>query len=380
MFKLALAMVLIVPLFTRISAAATGDMLVYVGGYTRGDKGGKGIYLFKLGADHKLVPAGLAVETPNPSFLALDEKRKLLFAVSEMSGTGGKPAGAVSSFAIQGDGKLKLLSTQPTIGAGPCHVAMDKEGRSLFAANYGSGSVTMFPIAADGMLGPSCDFKQHEGSSVNPDRQKGPHAHCVTFDPSGERLFVCDLGLDKVFVYKPADGKLVPNDPPFATVKPGSGPRHIAFSPDAKFAYVINEMGNSVTTFTYDSKSGAMSEVQTIGTLPESFTGKNTCAEIVVHPSGKFLYASNRGDDSVVTFAIDAEKGTLTNIGRTSTGGNVPRFFGIDPAGTFMVMCNQNSSSMPTATINPATGQLTAKDLIETPSPTCAIFLPAADQ
>jgi 6-phosphogluconolactonase len=381
MLKIAIAASLLLPVVADLSFAASADMLMYVGGYTnRASGAGKGIYLFKLSPDQKLTPIGLAAQTPNPSFLALDEKRRLMFSVSEMAGgPGGKPAGAVSSFAIQPDGTLKLLSTKSSAGAGPCYVAIDRDAKNLFVANYGSGSVAMLPISSDGQLGDATDFKQFEGSGPNPDRQKGPHAHCATFDPAGERLFVCDLGTDKVMIYKPTEGKLVPNDPPFATVPPGSGPRHIAFRPDARFAYVINEVRSTATTFAYDAKTGAMKEVETISILPDSYKGQNTAAEIVVHPGGKSLYASNRGDDAVMAYAIDADKGTLKFISRTSTGGKVPRFFGLDPSGAFLVMCNQNSNNMETATVDAGTGELTVKDLIDTPAPTCAVFLPSAD-
>ena len=361
------------------------DSLVYAGTYS--GKESKGIYFYKLqttglevSQNITLVPLGLAVEAENPSFLEIDLKRRILFAVNEINTFQGKPAGAVSSFAIDpATGKLTLLSQQSTMGTGPCHLILDKNGKNALVANYGSGSVAVLPVSADGKLGEASDFKQHEGSSVNPQRQKGPHAHCVTLDPANKFAFVCDLGLDKVMIYRfdAEHGKLTPNDPPFMQAKPGAGPRHMVFRPDGKFAYVVNELNSTVTSYSYDPEKGALTELESLSTLPGYYDGPNTGAEIAVHPSGKFLYASNRGNDSVVLLTIDPDSGKLTWVEEQNTGGKTPRHFGIQPSAKHMVIANQNSNTLLASRIDPGNGRLKPSGVFaKCPSPTCAIFLP----
>jgi 6-phosphogluconolactonase len=265
-----------------------------------------------------LVPMGLVAETPNPSFLEIDGKRRLLFAVNEQE------QGAVSSFAIEpGTGKLKAINQKPSGGSGPCHLMLDQSGKNVLVANYGSGSVSVLPVGADGQLGEAASVVQHSGKSVNPQRQAGPHAHCVTLDAANRFAFVCDLGLDEVMSYRfDADtGKLTPNDPPFAAVKAGAGPRHMAFRPDGKFAYVINELISTVTAFSYDAAAGKLTETQTVSSVPEHYDGPNSGAEIDVHPSGKWVYASNRGMNSVVLFNVDAATGALRFVEEQGTAG-----------------------------------------------------------
>jgi 6-phosphogluconolactonase len=305
------------------------DTLVYVGTYT-GPKS-KGIDLFWLRTDGNdvsqnitLVPLGLAAETPNPSFLALDAKRRLIFAVNEVSNFGGKPTGAISAFAIDpATGKLKLINQQPSMGGGPCHLTLDQEGKNVLVANYNTGSVAVLPIAADGKLGEATSVIQHSGKSVHPQRQKGPHAHCVTLDPANRFAFVCDLGLDQVLAYRfdAQQGKLTPAEPAFIATKPGAGPRHMAFRPDGKFAYVINELDSTITTYAYDADKGQLKELETVSTLPPYYDGPNSGAEVAVLPSGKFLFVSNRGNETLVLFEIDKEKGTLSYVEEQITGG-----------------------------------------------------------
>lgn len=360
---------------------------VYIGTYT-GDKS-KGIYLFQLQAENPsapqniaLAPLGLAAETPSPSFLELDVRRRLLFAVNELNEFNGKPGGGVSSFAIDRDlGKLTPINQESSVGGGPCHLVLDKERRYLLVANYGGGSVAVLPVGRDGRLGAASDFVQHTGSSVNPERQRGPHAHCVTMDPDNRFAFVCDLGLDKVLVYRfdAQRGKLTPHDPPFAPLKPGSGPRHMVFRPDGRFAYVNNELTSTVTVFSYDKRAGVLKEVQTITTLPAHFEGTNSTAEIDVHRSGKFLYVSNRGHNSIVLFNVDGGKGTLTHVEDQSTGGSTPRHFGIDPSGRYMAIGNQASDTVLMARIDGGNGRLTPSAVFtSTPIPICMKFLPEA--
>jgi 6-phosphogluconolactonase len=359
--------------------------LAYVGTYT-GPKS-KGIYLFRLQTENlevsqniTLVPLGLAVETVNPSFLELDLKRRLLFAVNEVDTFQGKPSGAVSAFSIDADsGKLTLLSQRPSRGTGPCHLTLDKEGRNLLVANYGSGSVAMLPVAADGKLGEATAFIQHSGKSVNRERQEGPHAHGVTVDAANRFALVCDLGLDKVLIYKldSAKGTLTPNDPAFVTVKPGAGPRHLVFRPDGKYAYVVNELNSTVTAFAYDAARGALKEVQTLSTLPDYFDGPNSAAEIGVHPSGKFLYVSNRGHNSVVLFSIDGDKGTLAFVEEQGTGGNKPRHFGIEPSAKHLAIANQGSDTVLACRIDAGNGRLKPSGVFASVgSPVCVKFLP----
>jgi 6-phosphogluconolactonase len=311
--------------------------------------------------------------------LEIDPHRRLVFAVNETSDFGGRPTGAVSSYSIDpSTGKLTQLSQRASMGGGPCHLVLDKNRRHVLVANYGGGSVAVFPVGTDGTLGEASDFHQHAGKSINPQRQEGPHAHCVTFDPAGKFLFVCDLGLDKVMIYRydAERGKLSANEPASASVKPGAGPRHMAFRPDGRFAYVINELDSTITAFAYDAAAGALSELQTVSTLPPSFDGSNTTAEIVVHPSGKFVYGSNRGHDSVALFNIDEDKGTLTFVEAVSTGGKTPRNFEIDPSGKRLIVGNQNSDTLLVCHVDQATGRLKPMgDLVAAPSPVCLRFL-----
>lgn len=363
--------------------------LAYVGTYTQGKSGSKGIYLYWLKTEHlevpqniTMVPAGLAGESLNPSFLILDAKRRLLFAVNETDQFQGKPTGAVSAFSIApGTHMLTLINQQPSMGTGPCHLALDGTGRNLLVANYNSGSVAVLPVAPDGRLSPASCVMQHSGRSVNPQRQRGPHAHCAVLDHANRFAFVCDLGVDKVFIYRfdPQQGKLTPNEPAFAAVKPGSGPRHLTFRPDGRFAYVINEMGSSITVFGYDLQAGKLTEVQTVSSLPQHFEGQNTAAEVAVHPSGKFLYASNRGHNSVALFQIDAGKGTLTWVEEQGTGGRTPRHFGLDPSARHMVIANQDSDTLLACSVDAGNGRLKPSGVTAAaPSPVCVQFLPPA--
>lgn len=365
---------------TGAPAVAPGDTLVYVGTYTGGKSQSKGIYLFKLRAQNlALVPLGLVAETPSPSFIEIDPRRRLLFAVNEVDQFEGKPTGAVSAFSIdRATGKLTLINQRPSMGTGPCHLVLDKDGKNLLVANYGSGTVAVIPVAADGRLGEATAVVQHTGKSIT-DRQKGPHAHCMTLDPANRFVFACDLGLDKILTYRfdRANGTLTPNEPAFTSVKPGAGPRHMVFRPDGRFAYVTNELNSTVTAFAYDSGAGVLRELQTISTLPQGFEGANSGAEIDVHPTGQFLYASNRGHDSVTLFNIDQQKGTLTFVDAKSSGGRTPRHFGIDPSGKYLAIGNQNSDTVLPTLIDPASGQLKpSAALASVPSPVCVKFLP----
>jgi len=366
---------------SKSASSLANATLVYAGTYT-GPKS-KGIYYFRLQTDNlevsqniTLVPLGLAAESENPSFLEIDLKRRLLFAVNE-TGTG-----AVSAFSIdRGTGKLTLLNQRPSMGAGPCHLVLDKKGRWLLVANYGGGSVAVLPVGPDGRLGEATSFIQHTGQSIDPKRQRGPHAHCVALDPANRFAFVCDLGLDKVMTYRfdAEHGKLTPGEPAFTTIKAGAGPRHMVFRPDGRFAYVLNELNSTLNAFSYDAKAGVLTELQTISTLPGYYDGPNSGAEVGIHPSGKHLYASNRGNNTVVLFGIDTQKGTLTYIEEQGTGGKTPRHFGIEPSAKHMAIGNQDSDTILACRIDAGNGRLKPSGVFAAcPSPVCLKFLPPA--
>ncbi|HWD91091.1 MAG TPA: lactonase family protein [Verrucomicrobiae bacterium] len=364
---------------------AKNAMLVYVGTFTGTAAKSKGIYYFRADRDPVsqnigLTPLGLAAETPSPSFLALDSQRRLLFCANEMNSFEGKPGGGVSAFSIDpATGQLKLIDQQSSMGAGPCHLVLDKTGRNLLVANYGSGNVAVLPVAADGRLGEATCVVQDTGKGPNPGRQQGPHAHCVALSPDNRFAFVCDLGTDKVMIFQfdARHGKLTPNDPPFASVPPGAGARHIVFHPNGKFAHVINEMGSSVTVFAYDARAGALKELQTRSTLPEHYGEPSTGAEIAIEPSGRFLFASNRGHNTLSQFAVDPKNGTLDWIAELDSGGKTPRHFGIEPSGKYLAVCNQDSDTVQMCRIEPGNGRLKPMgELTHVPSPVCAVFLP----
>lgn len=352
------------------------DTLVYVGTYTGGRSASKGIYVFRLHSDAQnavLVPMGVAVESSSPAFLDVDLKRRLVFAANENDG-------AVSSFAIEADtGKLKPLSQRSSMGAGPCHLVLDATGRNLLVANYSGGTVASFRVEADGKIGEPVSVIKHEGSSVNPSRQKEPHPHQVALAPSNRFAYVCDLGIDKVMIYAfdPATGKLAPAATPFAALKPGAGPRHLAFRPDGKFAYVINELNSTVTAFAVDAQTGKLTEIDTQSSLPANFNGRSSGAEIAVLPNGKSLFASNRGHNSLAQFAIDAAKGTLTLVAHQDIGGKTPRHFGVQPNAEHLVIGNQDTNQAVVCRIDPQSGRLTASGVLsEVPSPVCIVFVP----
>ena len=342
------------------AATSPRELRVYIGTYTRGQS--EGIYLSHLDlATGKLRAAELAAKVANPSFLAIHPGRPLLYAVGEMGNFQGKRAGAVSAFSVDpATGKLTLLNQQSSQGAGPCHLVVDPTGKNVLVANYGGGSIACLPIRRDGRLGEATSSIQHEGSSVDPRRQQGPHAHSMNLDAAGRFAFAADLGLDKILVYRldAAKGKLAPNDPPWTRLAPGSGPRHFAFHPSGRYAYVINELSSTVTAFRYGAGRGVLGSLQTISTLPEGFDGRSTTAELQVHPSGRFLYGSNRGHDSIACYAIDGATGRLTCVGHESTQGKTPRNFRLDPTGSYLLAANQGTDNIVIFRIDTETGKL----------------------
>lgn len=371
-----LVCLLIVGFTCAFPARADDSVSFYLGTYTRGDS--KGIYRAQLDTETgRLHSLELAVELDSPSFVALHPTKPVVYAVSEVANFGGEKAGAVS--ALRRDtqsGRLTLLNQQTTKGAHPCHVSVTPCGKFVMVANYSGGSVACYPVQEDGSLGPMSGFVQHEGSSVSP-RQKGPHAHSIDPDPTGRFFYVDDLGADKVFIYRLDEGRLVSNQPAFASLAPGSGPRHLAFHPEGRFAYVINELLSTVTAFEHHAETGALTEIQTISTLPDGFDGKNTTAEIRIHPSGRFLYGSNRGHDSIAAFRIHRDTGKLTALGHTPSGGNSPRNFTVDPSGRYLLAAHQSSDNVVAFRINRGTGLLepTGSEL-EVSMPVCVTFIP----
>lgn len=363
-------------------AARAEKYHVYFGTYTSGVS--QGIYLSEFDSrSGSLSKPELVAETRNPSFLALHPNGNFLYAVGEVNDAQGKRAGAVNAYARDAaTGKLTALNQETSGGLGPCHVSVDASGKCVLVANYGSGSIAALPIENDGSLAAAATTIQHEGSSVNPKRQTGPHAHFITPSPDNKFALVCDLGLDKILAYElnaPA-AKLTPATPAFAKVAPGAGARHLAFSPDGKFAYVVNELNLTVTAFAYDASTAKLTELQTLSALPAdyTFTERDSGAHILVHPSGKFLYSSNRGHDSIGVFARDLTTGKLTLIKNASSQGKIPRNFGIDPTGRWLLAANQNSDSVVVFAVDTDSGQLKPTgQTITVGAPVCVVFTKA---
>lgn len=354
---------------------------VYVGTYT-GEKS-KGIYRFQLDTVTGACTATtLAAEVPSPSFLAVHPAGPFLYAVGEVGQFRGPNAGAVYSFRVEPrTGALTPLNDESSRGAGPCHLVVDRTGKNVLVANYGGGSVACLPLEADGRLRPASSFVQHTGSSVNPQRQEAPHAHSINVSPDNRFVFVADLGLDQVLVYRfhAERGELTPHHPPFAAVTPGAGPRHFTFLPGGRYAFVINELGNTLTAFRYDERRGVLETIQEVSTLPEDFRGTSHTAEVVAHPSGRFVYGSNRGHDSIAIFRVERATGRLTPLGHQPTGGKTPRNFAIDPTGTFLLAANQASDNIHLFRIDPDSGLLRPTGtVVEAPFPVCVRFVPIA--
>ena len=376
------------PLYLSSAAAAPKrsqdkPYLVFVGTYTN-KTASKGIYAYRFDPGiGKLSSLGVAAESEDPSFLAVHPSGKYLYAVNEIDHFGAQKSGAVSAFSVDPrNGKLTLLNQAATQGAGPCHISLDKSGKYVLVANYDGGSVAVFPIGDDGSLATASAFVQHSGSSVDKERQQGPHAHWIGTSPDNRFALASDLGLDEILVYhfNPAKGALTPNIPLYAKVSPGAGPRHLAFHPNGKFAYVLSEMGSSVTAFAYKASNGSLSPLQTVSTLSilrKDQSGPKEAAEIAVHPNGKFLYASNRGNiDTISVFSIDSAKGTLKLKDEYPTMGKTPRSFAIDPAGKFLLAANQESNNIVIFRIDSITGALTPTgEIAEAPAPVCITFV-----
>lgn len=358
-------------------------MYIYVGTYTRSlphvQAKSEGIYRLAMDpASGALSHAGKTTGVENPSYLTLHPNGNYLYAANEVGDFGGKSSGAVSAFAIdRATGSLTFLNQEPTDGAAPCHLMVDGTGRYLLTANYSGGSVAVHPIGSDGSLGKMSDFVQHVGTSVNPQRQKEPHAHSITLSADNRFAYAADLGLDRVLIYafNADQGKITPAAQPWVRVHPGAGPRHFDFHPNGRYAYVINELDSTITTFACDAAGGGLIELQSLPTLPAAFEGRSHCADVHVHPSGNFVYGSNRGHDSIAIFAIDPNSGLLTAVGHESTQGKIPRNFVIDPTGTFLLAANQNTDNVVVFRIDQSSGKLAPTgDSLDVPTPVCLKF------
>ena len=360
---------------------AGNDFLVFIGAYTRRE--GLGIGVARFDADTgMLTTPELAAELANPSFVALDPSLSQLYVVTEIDDYKGNVSGALSSFAVdRTSGELTFLNRQPTNGPGPCFVNVDARGQNAVVANYNGGSVVVFPINDDGSLKPPSDFVQHEGAAgVVSDRQEGPHAHSVNLDLETSRVYVNDLGLDRIKSYEldSSTGKLTPAGLD-VELHPGAGPRHFDFHPDGKHAYAINELDNTITTMDYDRPSGRLTAVQTVSALPEGWAGRSSCADLHISPNGRFIYGSNRGHDSIVIYAIDATTGWLEYVGHESTGGNSPRNFAIEPSGCYLLVANQDTDNIIVFEIDRDSGKLTATGTEGSVSmPVCLKLVPTA--
>jgi 6-phosphogluconolactonase len=346
------------------SWASEPSSLLFAGTYTN-DKGStsQGIYAYRWDADAgSLELIGLAAATVNPSFLTLSSDRRHLYAVNEVDDYQGSKSGSVSSFAVEGaSGKLKTINTVPSAGGGPCKITIDFTGRAAFVANYDGGSAASFRVSKKGALSKPVSIFQYTGHGANPERQAAPHTHCTTVSPDSRYVLVNDLGLDRISVYHldPQTAQLTANDPPFYEALPGSGPRSFTFHPSGKWAYSLNEIANTVDGLTWDAGHGTLTRFQNISTLPEGFSGSNTAGTVAVDSAGRFLYASNRGDNSVAVFSISDGDGTLTAVQHVDCGGQTPRHFTLDPGNQWLLVANEDSSNIVVFARNTRSGLLT---------------------
>ena len=351
------------------------EMTLFIGTYTSSTS--EGIYVYRMNSDTGELKKVSSIKSENPSFLTLDRSKRFLYAVNEMKDFEGKASGAVSAYAIDAKHNLRFLNQQASMGSDPCYLTVDRKRGSLLVANYTGGNVALLPILKNGTLGPASEVKQHEGSGPK-EQQKGPHAHCIILDALERHALAADLGADKVMVYRfnPATRKFHTGKQPFASLAAGAGPGHLALHPNGRFLYVINELDSTMTTMKYNATSGTLTTVDTVSTLPAGFSEVSYCADVHVSSSGKFLYGSNRGHNSIVVFAIDQRTGKPTLIEHVSTEGKWPRNFVIDPTGRFLLVANQHTDNVVVFRIDPQTGRLkNAGQSAEVPVPVCLKFI-----
>lgn len=358
----------------------TTGLLIFLGTYTPAGSDSRGIYAVRLdSATGALSEPILAAETPNPTFLAWRPDGRTLYALSESGTVGGKPGGALTAFRYDpASGSLTRLNTEPTGGISLAHVGIDATGRTAAVISYHGSQVASFPLAADGRLGARITLIKHTGQlGPNSKRQDKPHPHSVTYSPDNRFVYVCDLGLDRVFAYRldPATATLTAAGE--TTTQPGAGPRHSKFSADGRFFYVINELDSTIATYAVNPATGGLTALQIVPTLPAGFTGESICAEIRLSPDGRFVYGSNRGHDSLAVFARDAATGTLTPVEIVPTGGKHPRNFNLSPNGRWLVCANRDSDNVTVFARDAATGRLTATGrALKVPQAVCVLFAP----
>ncbi|MFO1483928.1 MAG: lactonase family protein [Verrucomicrobiaceae bacterium] len=363
-------------LFTTVSLSAA-EPLVFVSAFASGDKAG--IHAFGFDSEKgTLKPLKRATGVQNPFFIALSPDKRFLYAI-DAEKFGGEEDEFVAAFAIEGrGGDLRLLNRQSARGTASCFLDVDPTGKTVLVANYNSGNVASLPVKSDGSLGESVSFFQHSGSSVDPQRQKGPNAHCFVISPDGKHALAADLGIDKVMIYTlaAATAKLAPNTAqPFAKLTPGSGPRHLTFHPNGKLVYVINELANTIAVFDWNAADGTLKEKQTIATLPKDFTGKSYTADLKITPDGKHLYGTNRGHDSLASYRI-ADDGTLTLLTIQPSGGKGPQNLLITPDGRWLLCANMPGNNVAVFQIDATSGSITPKgDPVEVPMASCIRWL-----
>ena len=373
--------------FSASTANAENDkeMLVYIGTYTSNGKS-EGIYIYKLNlSSGRMSPHKIVKNVIDPSYLTIDKSGRYLYAANETLEYEGKPSGIVSAYAIdKTTGDLTFLNKQASGGGAPCYVSVSDNGKFVLIANYVGGNAAVFAVRSDGGIGAAFELKQHQGSGANKKRQESAHAHSITLDNENKYAVVCDLGIDRAMIYRfdGQTGKLQTNAAqPFFQAKHGAGPRHFAFHPNGKIAFVVNELDSTLTSLNYDGKKGTLSEIQTVKTIPADYprAADNTCADVHISPDGRFVYASNRGHNSLVSYKINEKNGTLEYLEHTSTLGKTPRNFAIDPTGNFLLAANQNSGSVVVFRVDKETGKLQSTGFnASVPSPVCLKFLKLA--
>lgn len=354
----------------------TEDILFGTGQILKGK--GKGIYLLELNeTTGGLSFVNLIEGVRNPSYLTFHPSNTFLYCVNEFKEYGGMASGAVSAFALdESQTELNFLNTKPSHGTDPCHLTVDPSGKFLMVANFASGSVSVYPIKQDGSLEDASEVVQHKGSGIDPVRQLGAHAHAVTLDIQGRFLYVPDLGLDEVKIYELdiIEGKLKVSQQKAMPTLPGAGPRQVVMHPNNTHAYLINELNSTMTAYRYFKDTGTLEELQTLSTLPQNFEGDSSCAEVQIHPSGRFLFGSNRGHNSIVTYTIDAINGKLELIGHTHTKGAIPRNFAVSNDGSFLLAANQDTDNISVFKFDEKSGTLDFISEHKVPTPVCIKF------
>jgi 6-phosphogluconolactonase len=369
-------LVLIVLSLNLLSMSKTdaGELYyLYVGTYTTNEEEGIAIYKFDA-SDGSLEYQSTASGITNPSYLAIHPGKKLLLAVNEIGDYEGARTGAISSFKIRSDGSLKLISQVATGGGAPCYVSVDSKANYALVANYSGGNVGILPINVDGVLEELSDLEQHVGSGPNQNRQGEPHAHAFVLDPSEQFGLAVDLGMDRVISYRINKNEMDKRNEFKADA--GAGPRHLTFHPNEKFVFIINELNSTISSCSYDDDTGALMHIMTVNTLPEDYSGENSCADIHVSGDGKFLYGSNRGHDSIVVYAIDEESGDIQYRSHHSVEGQTPRNFMIDPTDRYLLVANQNSNNIVVFQRDSESGELNSTGVhTSTSKPVCLKML-----